>query len=340
MGGPVTKTDNMGLTWENRFALWLPRPPVLGAVLFATFLIGLLLSFNWYQDFPFHRLPVLIILMVAYIMMAPRLFAYRLALDRKQFGLEVPVLGRREMEVWILSLPRDKIRRSRLTGLAGALILFGFDTWIAYLENEEFGPLSMWFQIHTGTTTLIACTIIGWLMGRAIYLSVVCPFALPFPRPGEIDLLNLDKLYAIGRSGLREALLWLVGMSIGSLALLDTVFGLWGVFPLFGFGLVLGLRVLLKPARKVRNLIQNAKREELARLEPQLKQARDDAMTDDASTQGRLTDLLAYQDRVKSTPEWPFDSTTLMRFGLYLLIPVGSMIGGALVERVVNSMLD
>lgn len=86
--------------------------------------------------------------------------------------------------------------------------------------------------------------------------------------------------------------------------------------------------------------IREAKREELARLGPQLKQARDGAMTDDASTQGRLTDLLAYQDRVKSTPEWPFDSSTLMRFGLYLLIPVGSMIGGALVERVVNAMLD
>ena len=56
-------------------------------------------------------------------------------------------------------------------------------------------------------------------------------------------------------------------------------------------------------------------------------------------TQGRLTDLLDCQDRVKATSEWPFDTTTLVRFGLYLLIPVGSMIGGALVERVVEVLL-
>jgi hypothetical protein len=63
-------------------------------------------------------------------------------------------------------------------------------------------------------------------------------------------------------------------------------------------------------------------------------------MTGDGSTQGRLTDLLAYKTQVESTPEWPFDSSTFMRFGLYLLIPVASMVGGALVERVVNMVLD
>ncbi|MEE8514703.1 MAG: hypothetical protein V3S73_08305, partial [Gammaproteobacteria bacterium] len=90
----------------------------------------------------------------------------------------------------------------------------------------------------------------------------------------------------------------------------------------------------------VRSLIRAVKREERARLEPLLRQARDDALTGDASTQGRLTDLLAYKTQVESTPEWPFDSSTLWRFGLYLLIPVASMIGGALVERAVDMVLD
>jgi hypothetical protein len=47
-----------------------------------------------------------------------------------------------------------------------------------------------------------------------------------------------------------------------------------------------------------------------------VRQARDDAVTGDGSTQGRLTDLLAYKTQVESTPEWPFDSSTLLRFGL------------------------
>jgi hypothetical protein len=53
-----------------------------------------------------------------------------------------------------------------------------------------------------------------------------------------------------------------------------------------------------------------------------------------------LTDLVTYKTQVESTREWSFDSSTLLRFGLYLLIPVGSMVGGALVERIVDLALD
>jgi hypothetical protein len=87
-------------------------------------------------------------------------------------------------------------------------------------------------------------------------------------------------------------------------------------------------------------LIREAKREELARLEPLLRQARDDTLTRATSSQGQLSDLLAYKTQIESTPEWSFDSSTLLRFSLYLLIPVGSMVGGALVERVVDLVLD
>ncbi len=115
---------------------------------------------------------------------------------------------------------------------------------------------------------------------------------------------------------------------------------MWVILPVFAISLGFGLLGLMLPARKVRSLIRAVKCEELARLKPLLRQARDEVLTGDASTQGRLTDLLAYKTQVESTPEWPFDSSTLLRLGLYLLIPVASMIGGALVERVVNMVLD
>jgi hypothetical protein len=36
---------------------------------------------------------------------------------------------------------------------------------------------------------------------------------------------------------------------------------------------------------------------------------------------------------------WPADSATFVRFSLYLLIPLGSWAGGAIVERFVDSLL-
>jgi hypothetical protein len=37
--------------------------------------------------------------------------------------------------------------------------------------------------------------------------------------------------------------------------------------------------------------------------------------------------------------EWPYDAPTLARFAFLVLLAVGSWLGGALVERVVNLFL-
>jgi len=49
-----------------------------------------------------------------------------------------------------------------------------------------------------------------------------------------------------------------------------------------------------------------------------------------------VVDLAVWKDRVEALREWPFDAAALRRFGLYLLIPLGSWVGAALVERLVD----
>ena len=53
-----------------------------------------------------------------------------------------------------------------------------------------------------------------------------------------------------------------------------------------------------------------------------------------------LADLLAYRSRVEEIREWSLGRPTFARFALYLLIPVGSWLGGAFVERIVDAFLD
>ena len=48
---------------------------------------------------------------------------------------------------------------------------------------------------------------------------------------------------------------------------------------------------------------------------------------------------LAYEARIEAVREWPFDVPTLVRFAAFLLLPLGSWLGGALVERVVSGIL-
>jgi hypothetical protein len=53
-----------------------------------------------------------------------------------------------------------------------------------------------------------------------------------------------------------------------------------------------------------------------------------------------MSEVVAYQQLVDGVREWPFDASTLVRFAIYLLIPLASWSGGAVVERVIDSLLE
>ena len=59
-----------------------------------------------------------------------------------------------------------------------------------------------------------------------------------------------------------------------------------------------------------------------------------------AEAGARLPGLIAYMNQIESVREWPFDAPTLTRFFLYVAIPLGSWLGGALVERLLGAALD
>jgi hypothetical protein len=96
---------------------------------------------------------------------------------------------------------------------------------------------------------------------------------------------------------------------------------------------------LLLPVLGVRDRIRAAKQAELDAVRERLLDARAE-LRGAAGHDGRLADLLAWRAFVEGVREWPFDASALARFGLYLLIPLGSWLGGALVERVVDRLFE
>jgi hypothetical protein len=295
------------------------------------------LSFQWFFDLRIEDSPFAVVLFITCVLMAPR---YLLAsFDRQQNGLEVSRSERHEQEVQALQLPLDAIRRSRYAGAAGVLINIGM--WELLMVSLGWDLLTPWTRLQDNSAEVILSLPLGWIIGRNLHFVFEGSYDSPGPQKSDIDLLNLENVYVYGRGGLRGALVWFIVVAIGAFLILPGLgSGLWVVLPGYAINFGVGLQILLTPAREVRSLIRDVKREELARLEPLLRQARDDTLTGDASTQGRLTDLVTYKTQVESTREWSFDSSTLWRFGLYLLIPVASMVGGALVERIVDMVLD
>ena len=53
----------------------------------------------------------------------------------------------------------------------------------------------------------------------------------------------------------------------------------------------------------------------------------------------RLANLISYYQLIGGTREWPIDAANLLRFFMYLLIGLGSWLGGAIVERLLDRTL-
>lgn len=54
----------------------------------------------------------------------------------------------------------------------------------------------------------------------------------------------------------------------------------------------------------------------------------------------RLPGMLAWEARVEAGGEWPFDSSTWLRFAVYLVILLLSWLGGVAVERGLDALLE
>lgn len=99
------------------------------------------------------------------------------------------------------------------------------------------------------------------------------------------------------------------------------------------------LAAFVLPLVGARRRVRELKQAELARVRAALRDARGTALAGGPAPGGRLADLLAYEARLQAVAEWPVDASTLLRLGLYLVLGLGSWLGAALVERLLDRAL-
>jgi hypothetical protein len=147
----------------------------------------------------------------------------------------------------------------------------------------------------------------------------------------RLDLLDLRPYQPLIRQGLTNALLVLGMASILLLFLLEP--GFVGFITYISLLFVIYAWVgLMLPLRGIRRKISQAKEAELDWCRQALQAARAELKSADPA-ENSIAEIVAYQGMIEKIRNWPFDNPTLIRFALYLLIPLGSMFGGAFVER-------
>jgi hypothetical protein len=349
-----------GIVWEVRLGLVLGLPALAWGGLVAGLLIGGALVFRGSilasgVELAEGGPPVGLgfatrVALVASLTIGYTLCVWRWLVRSQLRDLELAAGRRRDPaahldEQRLHEMPLSFVRRSRWGGLAGVLI------FVCFIEGPNalagLRPLAAWTSLHALTYMLFLGVLFFWIAGRAAYFSVAGSRQTDPLESLEIDLLDPRPLYAVGRMALRGALTWVVGLSISTLAFANPelrfreslmVFG-----PLLALTLAIATAALLLPVRGLHRRIVAVKREELDRVEAAIRGdrsrlvgARIAARADSLS----LADLIAYRDLVSRTHEWPFETAALRRFGFYLLIPLLSWVGGALVERFVGLALD
>jgi len=227
-------------------------------------------------------------------------------------------------------------------GATGALMITAIVPTL-YLDPLRFTRLET-YAMPSVIFDLAVGAVLGWTAFRALVAGIVQDraFARLSRRVTRIDLLDLRPLHAFVRRSLRRTLRWLLLVSLAGLAFVDAG---WVQPPATTLTALVGLAAysFLQPVHAIHRRIREEKQTALERLRAEIRREwrRVEARGEGSDLPGgRLADLLAWEARIAAAPEWPLDTTTLLRFGLYLLLPIGSWLGGAFVERAVDLALD
>ena len=313
---------------------------LLAGLAFATGDLARLLASerHWWDDRD-ARVTVLLTILLAYFPLARRAImrSARATVEALRSELAWGAEGFESVE---RLLPRASPRARALAGLIGVLsvplvaLLIDLDPGL-YFRPDYWGVGQLWefgvgVPLAFGAGTLVYAIT---LEGRRLALLAR---ALP-----DIDLLDTSRLAPFARQGLVSALPGLIFLSFLAFNLGDR--GWLFATGFFGaIALAWTTAVVLLPMRGVHERIQRAKRAELARVNAAIRgdaaALRGTAIAPRAGSVG-LADLIEYRRLVEAVPEWPFEPALRARFLLYVALPVGSWLGGALVDRLIEAVL-
>ena len=157
-----------------------------------------------------------------------------------------------------------------------------------------------------------------------------------------MDLLDVGSLAPLARRGQRSVLTWALFSSIFSLFWLGETAG-QGNALLLSTALTLATAAYFVPLQAVRKKILAAKQLELDRLRAKIRIHSRSLNTDAEPGQDpspRLANVVSYYQLIEATNEWPIDASNLVRLALYLVLGMGSWLGAAFVERLVDGLLS
>ena len=313
-------------------ALPVPVPWSAVAITALLFGVGLLLrpAGETPPGFVWERLLAPISILVGYSIVAAWI-AIRTA--RRELAALRPLLSCSATEYDDLDTALIRQRASRW--IIAALVASGIAAGLIHFQASTHG-----LTLRHAPAILIAMATLQWVMmvsASWILLSIALVFRWVGAHLPRIDLFQLEGLAPFQHLGLSLSLL-LFGLFAIRFVLTARPGNLGYLATTSAVAMMLGTALLLLPLWGVHQRIAAEKQRELAAVRKSIADewARDRPGPTNVSRE--LLDLLEYKARVESVPDWPLDVPAVLRFSLYLTIPVLGWVGGAAMERLFDAV--
>lgn len=336
----------------ERWLVGWAASPFAGSLALASGLVAVFLAMEWAtgrlslllsEQAPIHvredvRIAIVLLCVATYV---PAATLHLLRTARRTADALGPALrpGAGELADRVGGLPAGGPTRA---GLLGVVVFLVLQVVVDRNLAESFAVF--WLPGEAVVHRLVGIAN-GWLMGRFVFALVVTSRRLfRLGAQGlEVDLLDLAPVAPLARQALRHTLLVLGLVSLFSLMFVDVAAapGLWQVLALAVAGMVaLATLCLALPLLGARRSIREAKARELGWCNEEIRRRRSGLEAREPDAGRGLGDLVAYKDHVAGVSEWILDAPLMARFALYMALPVGSWLGGAFVERMVEGLLE
>jgi len=316
----------------------LSLPPVATGIACTTILGGLALWFSWLigivddvaagrQADIAVRAPVTLYMMLGYL---PIAIYYMMRWTTEHFD---EIVRQSDLDRDPVLFPRSLANRVGAVGSVAMCLLF------LDISDNPWSLLKVWQLPADFTFPLVGLIFLGWFNFRFMFLLVWA--ALTISRTAKdirrIDLFDTSGVRPYAQQGVRTSLLAVISLSISANLWLDPN------SPAIATGTTLVLLVaatvlaLLLPTWGIHVRLKASKESELNQIRKAIALRRDpDTRSVDDAQQLRAD--LALERRLMEISEWPFDAGSYGRVVLYIMIGLGSWVGAALVERLLESL--
>lgn len=316
----------------------LSVPPVLTGIVCSLALGGLALWLTWLTGIVAAvaagteadiavRAPVTLYMMIGYLPMA---LYY---LDNWTSDALKSIAGNFSLGDLSIAYPRLLANAFGVTGV--------FAMYSLFLHRPD-DPLLVFMPSRWNTEfvfPLVGLVFMGWFLFRFMFLLIWNAVAVSQTarRIARIDLFDMPAVRPYSQQGVRSSLLAVVALSISANLWLDPNSPTIATATSLVLLVMSSALALILPSWGIHLRLKSSKQAELARVRAAIAERRD-PQTRSIDDAHQLRADLAIERRLEEVSEWPFDAGSYGRVALYVFLGLGSWVGAALVERLLESL--